>query len=145
MDPRTEDGPESVGWARERRMDPRAEDGPESAAWTRERVLDSSGGDGLQSKRDLRSFWGQKKNRYEKKDRYDLDTGLFQLSQNLNFELFDSDLTHSRPASTIVPKNAAKPKKMAGHTPRSQEPCQIAGSTRGRKMDPRAIGGPKSD
>ena len=61
MDPRTEDGPESVGWARERRMDPRAEDGPESAAWTRERVMDSRGGDGLQSNRDLRSFRRPKK------------------------------------------------------------------------------------
>ena len=111
MDPRTEDGPESVGWARERRMDPRAEDGPESAAWTRECVMDSRGGDGLQSNRDLRSFRRPKKKRYEKKDRYDWATGLFQLSQNLSFELFDSDLTHSRPASTIVPKNAAKPKK----------------------------------
>ena len=91
------------------------------------------------------ALFGDQKKGYEKKDRYDLDTGLFQLSQNLNFELFDSDLTHSRPASTIVPKNAAKQKKMAGHTPRSQEPCQIAGSTRERKMDPRAISGPESD
>ena len=152
MGSRAQDGPENGGWTRERRMGSRAQDGPESGGWTRERSMDPRARNGFERRgwtsiKPWPSLFSEtKKDRYEKKDRYDWATGLFQLSQNLSFELFDSDLTHSRPASTIVPKNAAKQKKkMAGHTPRSQEPCQIAGSTRERRMDPRAISGPESD
>ena len=38
-------------------------------------------------------------------------------------------------------RSKTKKKQIARQTPRSQAPCQIAGSTRERKMDPRAISG----
>ena len=148
MDPGPQDGFETAGWTRERRMDPRAQDGLESAGWTRERRMDPRACNGFErrgwtsTQMSPTLFSEIKKNRYEKKNRYDWAPGLFQISQNLSFELSDSDLTHSRPASTIVPKKGAKQKKqIARQTPRSQAPCQIAGSTRERKMDPRAISG----
>ena len=84
MDPSAEDGLESAGWTRERRMDPRAQDGPESARWTPEREMDPRAQDGPEENAsripgegmDFNSnvytlLSGIKKDRYEKKDRYD--------------------------------------------------------------------------
>ena len=71
MDSRPQDGPESGGRTRERRMGSRAQDGPENGGWTRERVMDSRER-GWTSTQMLPTLFSEiKKNRYEKKNRYD--------------------------------------------------------------------------
>ena len=132
MDSRPQDGPESGGWTRERRMGSRAQDGPESGGWTRERRMDSRGGDGLQPKCH---------NRYEKNDTTEPpDCSKFPKTWVLSY-LTPTSPTRVQPAQSFQKKEQNQKKQIARQTPRSQAPCQIAGSTRERKMDPRAISG----
>ena len=151
MGSRAQDGPENGGWTQERRRGSRAQDGPESGGWTRERSMDPRARNGFERRgwtsiKPWPSLFSETKKKDTKKR-----TDTIEPPDRSNFPK-TWVLSYLTPTSPIrvrqaqsFQKTQQNKKKMAGHTPRSQEPCQIAGSTRGRKMDPRAIGGPKSD
>jgi hypothetical protein len=139
MDPGPQDGFETAGWTRERRTDPRAQDGLESAGWTRERRMNPRACNGFE-RRGWTSTQMSQPIRKKNDTTEPPDCSKFPKTWVLSY-LTPTSPTRVQPAQSFQKKEQNQKKQIARQTPRSQAPCQIAGSTRERKMDPRAISG----